>query len=196
MLRRIRLFLWAALLCVAPARAQDTQPGEAPALKAKQVLYLAPSHLFACEVPTGWKAFETEDALGPVVRLLGPDNPAGTYRTGLSVRWFEKGNPGYVEPQKAVDVMRRSDRDTKRSATAVVHMRVGGLLARIFEVVETQTLPLERLPADEEQIHHYVAVIPSGFNYYLVRLSSTRAVYLDFREDYMRCLNTFKPLGR
>ena len=41
-----------------------------------------------------------------------------------------------------------------------------------------------------------MAVIPSGLNYYLVRLSSAREVYLDFREDYMRCLKTFKPLGR
>ena len=134
--------------------------------------------------------------MGPVVRLLGPDNPAGTYRAGLSVRWFEKGSPGYVEPQKAVDELRRSDQDTKRSSTAVSRMRVGGLLARLFEVVETRALPLERLPADAGQIHHYVAVIPSGLNYYLVRLSSSREVYLDFREDYMRCLKTFKPLGR
>lgn len=193
MRRRISLFFWAALLGAAPLLAQESQPGEA---KAGSVLYLAPSHLFACEVPSGWRAFETEDALGPVVRFLGPDNPAGTYRTGLSVRWFEKGNPGYVEAQKAVDDLRRSDKDTKRSSTAVIHMRVGGLLARLFEVVEPRALPLERLPADEEPIHHYVAVIPSGLNYYLVRLSSAREVYLDFREDYMRCLKTFKPLGR
>jgi hypothetical protein len=193
---RIDFFLWAALLCAAPLRAQEMEPGEAQAPKAKHVLYLAPSHLFSCEVPAEWGAFETEDALGPVVRLLGPDNPAGTYRTGLSVRWFEKGSLGYVDPKKAVDDMHRPDKDIRRSVTAVSHMRVGGLLARLFEVVETRTLPLERLPADEEQIHDYVAVIPSGFNYYLVRLSSSREVYLDFREDYLRCLRTFKPLGR
>jgi hypothetical protein len=160
------------------------------------MLFLASSHLFACEVPTAWRAFETEDALGPVVRLLGPDNPSGTYRAGFSVRWFEKGSPGYLDPQKVVDEMRRSDKDAKRTATAVSHMRVAGLLARIFEVVETRTLPLERLPAEEVEIHDYVAIIPSGYNYYLVRLSSTRDVYLDFREDYMRCLDTFKPMGR
>ncbi|MCX5797675.1 MAG: hypothetical protein NTY77_19470 [Elusimicrobia bacterium] len=193
---RNSLFLWAALLCAAPMRAQEAEPAEAPSPKAKHMLYLAPSHLFACEMPTGWQAFETEDALGPVVRLLGPDNPAGTYRTGFSVRWIEKGNPGYVEAKKAVDEMRRSDPDTKRSSTGVTHMRVGGLLARLFEVVETRALPLERLPAAEEQLHHYVAVVPSGLNYYLVRLSSAREVYLDFREDYMLCLRTFKPLGR
>jgi hypothetical protein len=179
-----------------PLRAQEPESGQSQEPKAKHVFYLAPSHLFACEVPADWRAFETEDALGPVVRLLGPDNPAGTYRTGLSVRWFEKGAPGYLDPQKAVEDMRRPDKDVQRSATAVAHMRVAGQLARLFEVVETRTLPLERLPADEEEIHDYVAVIPSGYNYYLVRLSSTRDVYLDFREDYMRCLKTFKPMGR
>jgi hypothetical protein len=185
--------LWAALLGAAPLRAQEAEPG---ADQAGHALYLAPSHLFSCEVPAGWKAFETEDALGTVTRFVGPDNPGGTYRTGLSVRWFEKGDPGYVDAQKAVDDMRRSDRDTQRSSTAVMHMRVAGQLARLFEVVETRTLPMERLPAEEEQIHDYVAVIPSGLNYYLVRLSSTRDVYLDFREDYMRCIRTFKPMGR
>jgi hypothetical protein len=112
------------------------------------------------------------------------------------VRWFEKGTAGYADPKKAVDEMRRSDKETKRNATAVTHMRVNGLLARLFEVVEARTLPLERLPADEEQIHSYVALIPSGYNYYLVRLSSSREVYLDFREDFVRCLRTFKPMAR
>ncbi|MDD5629563.1 MAG: hypothetical protein PHU21_10900 [Elusimicrobia bacterium] len=193
---RNSLLLWAALSCAAPARAQETGPAGGREPKADHVHYLAPSHLFSCEAPRGWQAFETEDALGPVVRLLGPDNPAGTYRAGLSVRWVEKGGPGYVEAKQAVEEMRRSDKDTKRSATAVTPMRVEGLLARLFEVVETRVLPLERLPAAEAQIHHYVAVIPSGRNYYLVRLSSARDVYLDFREDYLRCLKTFKPLAR
>jgi hypothetical protein len=184
------------LLGAAALRAQPEEPSEAPTAKAKHALYSAPSRLFACEVPSGWQTLATEDALGPVVRFLGPDNPSGTYRTGLSVRWFEKGEPGYVEPQKAVDEMRRPDKDTKRSTTSITHMRVAGLLARLFEVVENRTVPLERLPADEEEIHDFVAVIPSGYNYYLVRLSSTRDVYLDYREDYMRCLRTFKPLGR
>ena len=196
MRNRIVLFLSVALLCAAPLQAQETPEERPEAPKSKTMLYLPPSHLFSCELPSAWRAFEEEDALGPVVRLLGPDNPAGTYRTGLSVRWFEKGSPGYVEPKKAVDDMRRSDKETKRSATGVMPMRVGGLLGRLFEVVETRALPLERLPAVEEQVHHYVAVIPSGFNYYLIRLSSTRDVYLDFREDYMLCLKTFKPLGR
>jgi len=183
-------------LCAAALRAQENEPGQVREAKADHVFYLAPSHLFSCEVPARWQVFASEDALGPVVRFLGPDNPSGTYRTGLSVRWFEKGEPGYVDPQKAVDEMRRPDKDTKRSTTSIAHMRVSGLLARLFEVVENRTLPLERLPAAEEEIHDYVAIIPSGFNYYLVTLSSSRDVYLDFREDYMRCLKTFKPLGR
>jgi hypothetical protein len=160
------------------------------------MLYMPPSRLFSCELPSAWQALEDEDALGPVVRLLGPDNPAGTYRTGFSVRWLEKGAPGYVEPQKAVEKMRRSDKETGRSAGGVSVMRVGGLLARLFEVVETRVLPLERLPARDQALHHYIAVIPNGENYYLLRFSSTRDVYLDFREDYFRCLRTFKALGR
>ena len=190
------LFLSAALLCAAPLRAQEMPEERPEAPKAKTIRYLPASHLFACELPSAWRALEDEDALGPVVRLLGPDNPAGTFRTGFSVRWFEKGSPGYVEPQKAVENMRRSDKEAKRNATGVTPMRVGGLLARLFEVVETRALPLDRLPAQDEQLHHYIAVIPNGLNYYLVRLSSTRDVYLDFREDYMRCLKTFKPLGK
>jgi len=185
---RTSLLLLTALACAAPLRAQD-----APA---KRKLYSPPSRVFSCEIPSGWQAFEEEDALGPVAHMLGPDNPAGTYRTGLSVRWIERDQPDYVAPQQAVDVMRRSDPASRRSATAVTHMRVAGLLARVFEVVETDVLPLERLPASPEEIHYYVAVIPSGLNYYLVRLSSTRDVYLDFHDVFTDCLKTFQPLGR
>lgn len=193
---RSRLALLAALLCAAPARAQESVEPDPQAPKPKIMLFMPASRLFSCELPSAWRALEDEDALGPVVRVLGPDNPAGTFRTGLSVRWFEKGAPGYVEPQKAVENMRRTDKDSKRSATGVTPMRVGGLLGRLFEVVETRALPVERLPAQDEQIHHYIAVIPSGLNYYLLRFSSSREVYLDFREDWFRCLRTFKPLGR
>jgi hypothetical protein len=186
----------AVLLCAAPARAQELGESQRVAPRAKHILYMPASRLFSCELPSAWQALEDEDALGPVVRLLGPDNPAGTYRTGFSVRWLEKGAPGYVEPQKAVEKMRRSDKETGRSAGGVSVMRVGGLLARLFEVVETRVLPLERLPARDQALHHYIAVIPNGENYYLLRFSSTRDVYLDFREDYFRCLRTFRALGR
>ena len=190
MRRRTSLVL-TALLAAVSLRAQDAIERREP----QRTLYLPSSHLFACEIPSGWQAFEEEDALGPVVHILGPENPAGTYRAGLSVRWEEKGQAGYVEAQKAVNAMRRSDKETKRDSTAVMHVRVGGALARVFEVVETRTLPSDRLPAREELIHHYLAVIPSGLNYYLLRLSSSRDVYLDFREDFFQCLRTFKPLG-
>ncbi|MBI5238943.1 MAG: hypothetical protein HY926_00580 [Elusimicrobia bacterium] len=186
----------AALLFVLPARAQEFEEPQRAAPRSKHSMYTPSSHLFSCELPSAWQPPEDEDALGPVARLLGPDNPAGNYRTGFSVRWIEKGTPGYVEPQKAVEKMRRSDKETGRSSGGVSVMRVGGLLGRLFEVVETRTLPLERLPARDQALHHYLAVIPNGENYYLVRLSSTRDVYLDFREDWFRCLRTFRPIGR
>jgi hypothetical protein len=188
---RISLLL-AVLLCAAPARAQETEP-EAP--KAKSVTYTPPSRIFSCELPSDWQGMEEEDALGPVARVIGPDDPSGNYRTGLTVRLFEHGQPGFVEVKKAVDLMRRSDKIVDRSATPVQPMRVAGLLARLFEVTEEWILPLERLPATEEAIHSYIAVIPSGSDYYVLRLSSARDVYMDFREDFFRCLRTFRPSG-
>jgi len=188
------IILSAALVCAAALRAQET---ETDAPKSKYQTYMPPSHLFSCELPaSGWYGFEEEDALGQVSHLLGPENPAGTFRTGLSVRWVEKGQPGYVEPKQAVELMRRPDKATERESTPVRPLRVAGLLARVFEVFETRVLPLERLPASAEVVHRYVAVIPSGANYYMMTLASTRDVYLDFREDYLRCLRTFQPMGR
>lgn len=188
------VLLLAALCCAAPLCAQDE--AGAPVRKGKTADYLPASRMFSCDLPTkGWYAFEEEDVLGPVVHVLGPDNPSGTYRAGLSVRWFDKSQASYVEPKKAVELMRKSDRSVQRKATGVSPMRVEGLLARLFEVFETRALPLDRLPARDEVLHRYVAVIPSGSNYYLVTLSSTRDVYLDYKDVYMRCLKTFHPLG-
>ncbi len=193
---RRSLIVLAALLCAAPAAAQEDFESRLPKSRAKNIVYMPTSRLFSCELPSTWQSLEDEDALGPVVRLFGPESPAGNYRTGFSVRWLEKGAPGYVEPQKAVEKMRRSEKETGRSAGGVSVMRVGGLLARLFEVVETRALPLERLPARDQALHHYVAVVPQGENYYLIRLSSTRDVYLDFRETWFRCLRSFRALGR
>ena len=182
----------AVILCAGVLRAQEgtRTPGAQPQSR------VTTSRLFSCELPSSWNAFEEEDALGAVFHALGPDDPTASYRTGLSVRWVEPEQTGYVEPKKAVESMRRSDRAVRRNATPVLPMRVAGLLARVFEVTETRVLPLERLPAGEKVIHHYVAVIPDRAGYYVVRLSSAREVYLDFHDDFRRCLQTFQPFAR
>ena len=167
--------------------------GQADSPPARPQRYTPASHTFYCDVPVGWHPFEDED--GFAVHLIGPDNPAGTYRTGVDVRWVERGQPGWVPQKKLVDDMRRSDSVTERSATSVRPMRIAGILARIFEVSETRWLPADQLPAVAEPLHHYVAVIPSGESYYLINLSSSRDVYLDFRNMFVDFLKSFKPLG-
>ena len=158
--------------------------------------YAPPSHSFSCEIPNaGWAAFEAEDSLGPAVHILGPQNPSWNFRSGLSVRWFDRDTPGYMEPKKLVERMRRPDQAARRGATAVRPMRVAGLLARVFEVTETWLIPLERLPAGEEALHRDIAVIPSGSGYYVVTLSAPQDAYLDLREGFFHLLKTFQPLG-
>ena len=195
MLARTSLALALALLaCAAPLRAQDDESdGGSPSRRSA----MPPSRLFSCELPaSGWTGFEEEDAQGAVVYILGPEDPAGEFRTAFSLRWFDKDQPGFQDAKKAVAALRKSDPEAKRSAGAVLPMRVGSMLARVFEVQETRLLPLDRLPAREQVLHRYVAVLPQGSGYYLLTLTSTRDTYLDFRGDWMRCLSTFRPLGR
>ena len=148
---------------------------------------------FACEIPRAWQAFDEEEPQGSVAHILGPDNPAGTYRTGIDVHWVERGQPGFVEWKDAVERMRRADKETSREASPVRLFRTGGTLARVFEVTENRRLPPDRLPSSEQALHHYVAVVPSGSSYYIVRLSSTRDVYLDYKDEWARFLKTFRP---
>ena len=181
----------ALLLSAGPLMAQESDEG-----RSKTHVYTPPSRMFSCEMPTAWQAFEEEDALGPVARLMGPNNPAGTFRAGLSVRWFDKDTPGFLELKKAVELARRDDKASDRHSTPIRLMRVGAVLARVFEINQRHQLPAQSLPATEEIIHQDVAVIPSGAGYYWVSLSSTLDLYLDFRGEFLRCLKTFQPLGR
>lgn len=144
---------------------------------------------FSCEIPRAWQAFDEEDA----AHVLGPDDPSSSYRAGFDVHWVERGQPGFVEWKDAVDRLRRADKDTGRQATPVRLVRSGGVLSRVFEVTENRRLPPERLPSSERAIHHYVAVVPSGAGYFVVRLSSGRDVYLDYKEDWARFLKSFRP---
>lgn len=159
--------------------------------------YTPPSASFVCDLPgADWHAFEEEEGSGFATHILGPDNPNGTYRTGIDIRWIEKGQPGWVPVKKYIDDLRRSDKETGRSATIVQPYRMSGLLARLFEVVQHRRLPDSQLPSLEEELHDYYAVVPVGESYYSIKLSSTRDVYLDYRELFVKFLHSFKTLGR
>ena len=158
--------------------------------------YTPESHAFYCDIPSaGWQAFEEEDSGGLAVHLLGPDNPAGTYRTGIDIRFVDKAQPGFVPYKKALSDLRRSESLAQRDATAVRALRVSGTMARTIEVTEKRLLPQDQLPSSEEGIHHYVVIIPSGESYYIIRLSSSLDVYLDYKDFFLKFLSSFKLLG-
>ncbi len=204
MLSNLALLL---LLASAPARGDDwlmdarraaataVIPGEAAPEKAKSdwVPYEPASRLFRAELPTvGWRSFEEDDALGSVVRVLGPDDPSGALRATLTVRLVDRDSPMFTPVKVAVEGMRRQGPD--RESTAVQTLRVGAGLARIFEVTEIRRVPDAATSAPLE-IHQYVAVIPRGEAYFVVRLVTARESYLDFRDDFVRFLKSIKPVG-
>jgi hypothetical protein len=82
-----------------------------------------------------------------------------------------------------------------REATIVHPLRVGAGLARIFEVTETRRVPMDSGVSAPLEIHQYVAVIPRGEAYFVVRLITGRSNYLDFRDDFVRFLKSMKPVG-
>ncbi|MBI5631374.1 MAG: hypothetical protein HY921_10885 [Elusimicrobia bacterium] len=158
------------------------------------VHYTPPSHAFYCDIPAvGWESFEEEEPSGFAVHLLGPDNPAGTYRLGIDIHWVEKGQPGWVPYKKAVENLRRSA--PHRSATASRAMRISGSLAKVFEVSETRRLPADLVPMVEEEIHHFMAVVPSGESYYMIRLSSSQENFMEYRNLFVKFLRSFKMMG-
>ena len=57
-------------------------------------------------------------------------------------------------------------------------------------------MPADDGPAFEEELHYYVAVIPVGEAYYLVRLVSSRATYLEYRDDFVRFMKSLRTLSR
>ena len=67
--------------------------------------------------------------------------------------------------------------------------------ARTFEVVETRRLPSEQAPSFPEELHHFVAILPHGDGYYVLRLISARSDYLEHRDAFVRFLKTFRLLG-
>ena len=172
--------LW---LAAVPAAAQESGT----------LRYTPPSQTFACDLPNAdWHGFEEEEGAGFAVHLLGPDNPNGTYRSGIDIRWIEKGQPGWMPLKRYIDDLRGGD---GRGATSVRPYRVNGMLARTFEVVEARRLPADQVPSVEDDLHDYYAVIPVGESYFSIKLTSTRDVYLDFRPLFVKFLHTFKPMG-
>lgn len=155
------------------------------------------SRLFSADVPVeGWWPVEEEGPDGSVFYLLGPDSPTGAFRAVLSVRAYDKGSSYYTEAKKHVDILRKDDDAVSRKATPVRPLRVSnGVLARTFEVVETRRLPSEQSPSFPEELHHYVAVLPHGDGYYVLRLISARSDYLEHRDAFVRFLKTFRLLG-
>ena len=180
---------WAlAGLCSAGALFAQEAPGSPR--------YSPPSGAFTCDLPgPGWKAFEEEEFSGPAVHILGPDDPSGSYRAGIDVRFMDSGQPGFLPLGKELDLLRRSDKATSRGATAVEHLHAARVLARVFEVTESRGLAHDALPSSEKMLHHYVALLPSGQNYWIIRLSSTREAYLDYRETFRGFLKSFRPSG-
>ncbi|UPT74594.1 MAG: hypothetical protein M0D55_02340 [Elusimicrobiota bacterium] len=201
----------AVLLLAAPAGAEDWLDGAAksareaviPGVPAPEpakkgwIPFIPNSRLFSGEIPAeGWWPMEEETATGSVFRLLGADSQSGSVRATMSVRFYDKDTPGFTPIKQAVEIMRKEDKTFPREITPVRPVRVGLGLARTFEIVETRRMPSEDGPAFEEELHHYVAVIPVGEAYYLIRLISSRATYLDYRDDFVRFMKSMRTLSR
>ena len=163
------------------------------AVSAQETRYEPASGAFTCVAPAGWDASESDEPFGPVTRFVGPEDPTGHYRAGLSVRWHEAGTPGFVPAKRMLDVLRRKEEATDRQSTPVRIVRVGGLPYRVFEVTETRHLPPDRLPAVSRDLHHFIALAPWGQGYFVIRLSSTLETYLEHRETFNEFLRRFTP---
>lgn len=148
---------------------------------------------FSCEIPDGWDLVELDETAGSVTRLLGPDDPTGVYRAGISVRWHEPATAGFVPAKKALEDLRRKESYSGRSSGGVRVLRIGGAAYRTFEVTEERMLPADRLPASPRSLHHFVALAPWGQGYFVIRLSSTLETYLDHRDVFHRFLQRFRP---
>ena len=147
-------------------------------------------------MPPGWKAFQTQDAFGPVTHIVGPEDSAAQFTAGIDIRWNERGEPGYLPYKKALEEMRRSDDRVSRTMTPVRVMRVSGVMARFFEIIETRRLPQGGWPGAPTELHTYVAIFPSGESYHTIALASVRANYLDYRDIFLEFIKNFKAMGR
>jgi len=182
--------LWALLLC-SPGLGAWAQDAPRP----KSVLFESAHRTFAGEIPAGWSALETESPSGFSMHLLGPAEAEGAWRPAFHVHFMEKGRPGFIPLEAALKRARRSDKLTGRRATPIFRRKVAKESARRFEVTETRLAPSSTLPARPLVLHHYYALVPAGESYFVIKLSTTRDDYLDYRKDFERFLDTFRILG-
>lgn len=188
-----------SLLLVSSAHAEaevDDAP-EAVAPKPGQYRAFSSSkRTFSCDVPAaGWPVFEEDTPWGSAAHFLGPVEENGAWRAALHVHFVDKSQPGFVPIEDAVKRARRSDPAAERTATSVRRSRVSGKSARRFEIVETRLTPGERLPAAPSTLHHYVAYVPAGDGYFIVKLSTSRETYLNYKDVFEHVLHSFRING-
>ncbi len=195
-----------ALSCAASARAADWLQSALSAANAAPLADEPPareddgswapfeSAEFRSELPAaGWYAHEEEDALGTVTRIYGPDSGSGAVRATLSVRLYDRSTPGFLPAKQAVDGMRRQG--PERDSSPVHAIRVAAGLAREFEVTEKRRVAADEGPSLPVVLHEYVAVIPRGESYYVIRLVSTRENFLDTHPVFERFVKRLMPIG-
>ena len=182
---------FALLACVAagPAFAQ-LFPSQQP--KPKHFTYTPPHREFTCEVPTGWQAFQEETLQGSSVHFMGPAEADGAFRAAIHVHYIQRGKPGFVPLETAVKRERRSDSGTSRDVSPIVFWHAAKAQARRFEVNETRQLPRDVMPSRPVELHHYYVFIPAGDSYFMIKLSSTRETYLNYKADFERLLSSFQ----
>lgn len=198
---RVELLMLAlAALALRPAWAEEAEPAEdapvAPANASAFKPYTSSRGAFACDMPvSGWAAFEEETPFGSSAHFFGPVEESGNWRAAVHVHFLDKGQPGFVPLDDAVKRERRSDASADRESTPVRRKRVARTSARCFEVTETRLLPVDRLPAAPAVLHHYMAFVPAGDGYFIIKLTTSRDSYLEYRAQFERVLQTFRVLG-
>jgi hypothetical protein len=111
----------------------------------------------------------------------------------MTVRLVDRDSPAFVPVKDAIEAMRRGG--PGREASPIHSVRVSAGLARIFEITEIRRVPVDTGPSALLDLHQYVAVIPRGEAYYVVRLVSARASYLDLRDVFQGFLKSLKIVG-
>ncbi len=178
--------VFAAMASLATPPAQAAEPW---------IPYSPPSNAFTCRIPGSWWGYEEEEPNGFAVHLLSPDDPLGVYRAGIDVHRVIKGTPGYAHYREEISKMRKGGGLLDNQSSPLSYTRAAGGLGIVFETTDWQWLAVGRLPARRIPLHHWVCVVAEGENYWIIRLSSTRASFLKYRDLFRRFVSSFKSLG-